>query len=372
MAIEGSCLRVPFEEARRYSRANQRIVEKDLPALVGAFHEKIGSDSTLESRYQERLHQLLERVQSNHGKEREYIRKLELRYQYLERLVKNNDPAQYHEWLDMRLRRLVVEYYLDAGELEFASSLVSELSVSDWIDVEVYADREQIMVELREKKSFAQALSWCSDNRQSLKKSKSLLEFCLRRQEMIEMSRSERIADALGYGRRHLYSWLAEEDVGSELWKLAESAMALVVSRNEKADEAHAETIDLFKREFNQLYGIYEPPLLAGIVRAGLTLLKTPNCGDPDYYNINCPACQPELAKIAADLPYAHHDNSILVCRITGERMDADNPPMVLPNGNVYSLNGLKKFAGEGSAKAKCPRTGAEFAWDELRKIFVT
>ena len=93
-----------------------------------------------------------------------------------------------------------------------------------------------------------------------------------------------------------------------------------------------------FEAAFRDLYGFPHQPHLVTIVCAGLVMFKTPNCGQPDDYNVNCPTCQSDLAAIAAHLPFAHYDSSILVCRITGKTMDEDNPPMVLPNGNVYSL----------------------------------
>ncbi len=47
--------------------------------------------------------------------------------------------------------------------------------------------------------------------------------------------------------------------------------------------------------------------------------------------------CVPELASIGTDLPYGMASMSRIVCRITREIMDEDNPPVVLPNGQVYS-----------------------------------
>lgn len=40
---------------------------------------------------------------------------------------------------------------------------------------------------------------------------------------------------------------------------------------------------------------------------------------------------------LAQRLPYAKHVHSRLVCAVTKEVMDEHNPPIVLPNGTVYS-----------------------------------
>ena len=54
--------------------------------------------------------------------------------------------------------------------------------------------------------------------------------------------------------------------------------------------------------------------------------------------NVNCPSCDLNaLGKLAKQLPLNHHVNSCIVCRITGEIMNENNLPMILPNGMVYS-----------------------------------
>jgi macrophage erythroblast attacher len=73
-------------------------------------------------------------------------------------------------------------------------------------------------------------------------------------------------------------------------------------------------------------------------MQAGLCALRTPFCYSEEDKNINCPVCDKETFGIVAEkLPNAHHVNSCLVCRISGEVMNEDNQPMVLPNGRVYS-----------------------------------
>ena len=46
------------------------------------------------------------------------------------------------------------------------------------------------------------------------------------------------------------------------------------------------------------------------------------------------------MGKLAEGLPSSHHTQSLIVCRATGAIMDADNPPYMLPNCNVYSMAG--------------------------------
>lgn len=49
------------------------------------------------------------------------------------------------------------------------------------------------------------------------------------------------------------------------------------------------------------------------------------------------PLSQEIIRKLAEPLPFAKHIHSKLVCYISKELMNEDNPPLVLPNGYVYS-----------------------------------
>jgi macrophage erythroblast attacher len=90
-----------------------------------------------------------------------------------------------------------------------------------------------------------------------------------------------------------------------------------------------------FYHEFTSLYSLTRNSSMQMTLEAGLAALKTPQCADDQ--NPNCPVCTSPFNKLASELPNSHHVNSCLVCRITGKIMDANNPPLVLPNGYVYS-----------------------------------
>ena len=59
---------------------------------------------------------------------------------------------------------------------------------------------------------------------------------------------------------------------------------------------------------------------------------------------------------LAAGLPYAKHQHSRLICAITKELMNENNPPMVLPSGTVYSEKAIKQHTKQG--KFLDPATG--------------
>ena len=53
------------------------------------------------------------------------------------------------------------------------------------------------------------------------------------------------------------------------------------------------------------------------------------------------------------------------------EIMNDSNPPMVLPNGYVYSTRAIEAIAAQNAGRVVCPKTGATYAIDEIRRAFV-
>ena len=68
---------------------------------------------------------------------------------------------------------------------------------------------------------------------------------------------------------------------------------------------------------------------------------------------LDCPCCTDILGRIAIKLPMAHQEHSALICRLSGVKMDENNPPVMLPNGQVYSLEALQGIAQNG--RVACP-----------------
>lgn len=80
---------------------------------------------------------------------------------------------------------------------------------------------------------------------------------------------------------------------------------------------------------------------------------------------------------LARELPFARHNNSKLICYVTRRRIDEDNPPMVLPNGYVYSRMGIEVLSARAKTKGQkgivCPRTGdGPFDKRDIVKAFIS
>jgi macrophage erythroblast attacher len=240
-------------------------------------------------------------------------------------------------------------------------------------DSELFQQLNEIERHLNEN-STSECLLWCFENRAHLKKNASPLEFYLRRQTYIEHTRKRDLNTAITYAKRFFPAWI-------DLYrKEIEQAMALLAISPGTEVEPYRSLYDpsrwddliaLFKKEYLDLHALPLKPQLVANIQAGLASLKTPLCGRPNDCNINCPVCVPPYSDLAVGLPFSHHENSSIVCRISSQVMNENNPPMVLPNGRVYSLNALQDLASKHQGQVSCPQTGQKFDISEAKKIFI-
>jgi macrophage erythroblast attacher len=131
------------------------------------------------------------------------------------------------------------------------------------------------------------------------------------------------------------------------------------------------ELIQQFRQDQFRLNGLPSTSTLDITLQAGLSALKTPVCGLPDHHNPNCPLCSEHIAQLAAALPFSQRSHSCIVCRISGEVMDERNPPMMMPNGMVYSKNALVAMAKENGGRITCPRTNERFLLTECKNVYL-
>jgi macrophage erythroblast attacher len=105
------------------------------------------------------------------------------------------------------------------------------------------------------------------------------------------------------------------------------------------------------------------------LVQAGLVALKNPPSSSSS--SREDPLHHPDFQALAAGLPYAKHVHSKLICAVTREIMTDANPPMVLPNGYVYSQKAVEQIAAQNGGKVVCPRTGSTYGLEEARRAFI-
>ena len=116
------------------------------------------------------------------------------------------------------------------------------------------------------------------------------------------------------------------------------SAIAFGWYKNVVQKDQAVTLVQTFRLAIYNLSTLPSEPLLHLAMYAGLASLKLPACYDPQTKNVDCPVCDSSIGKLAEEVPFSHHVNSTIVCRITGKIMDEDNTPMAFPtNGQVYS-----------------------------------
>ncbi|KAF4323407.1 hypothetical protein G195_003432 [Phytophthora kernoviae 00238/432] len=85
-----------------------------------------------------------------------------------------------------------------------------------------------------------------------------------------------------------------------------------------------------------------------------------------------CPACSEVGSQLCTGLPFAYHPHSRLVCRVTQSVMDEHNPPLVLPNGRVYSKRGIELLTQRSAdGMIKCVDTEDVFSPTDVKPVYI-
>ncbi|KAI8855173.1 CTLH/CRA C-terminal to lish motif domain-containing protein [Chytridium lagenaria] len=384
--LEQPLIKVPVEQFKRAFKTSQRHFEKELN-LVGTTAEALGKDGndsqsaedavkTLDNMVT-RLQSLKRKLKDSKSEEAAIVQRSRSRLDHLNELasIQLYESPVYERWSKARLNRVLVDYMLRQGFFRSAEHLTTTSGIENLVDLDLFSQSRKIETSLRNR-SCQECLQWCKENSSSLKKIKSKLEFNLRLQEYIEFVRERRLKDAITYLRK----WLTPfNDVYMKEIQLASALLAFNVQT--ECDRYKmlfdvgrwSQLIDQFRSDNFALNCLTFQPLLLTSLQAGLTALKTPMCYEPSNQNVNCPVCTADLFGVVAEkLPHAHHVNSCLVCKISGSIMNEDNPPMVLPNGNVYSAKALEEAAKKAGGVITCPRTNEQFHLSQARKAFIS
>uniref|UniRef100_A0A7C8YPA2 Macrophage erythroblast attacher n=1 Tax=Opuntia streptacantha TaxID=393608 RepID=A0A7C8YPA2_OPUST len=374
LKLEHQFLRVPFEHYKKTIRSNHRSVEKEVSAVISAVDSAsadLSCDDAVShlSSLVSRLQGLKRKLEEGNRTENLQAQRCRARLYHLE----SADAENISEWSNTRLKRILVDYMLRMSYYDSAVKLAETSNIQDLVDIDVFHEARRV-IEALQNKDVAPALAWCADNKSRLKKSKSKFEFQLRLQEFIELVRADNNMRAISYARKYLAPWGAThmKELQRVLATLAfrsstECATYKVLFEPKQWDYL----VDQFKQEFCRLYGMTLEPLLNIYLQAGLSALKTPFCYEDDCPKDD-PLSQENFRKLASPLPFSKQHHSKLVCYITKELMDTENPPMVLPNGYVYSSKALEEMARKNNGKITCPRTGLVCNYSDLAKAYIS
>jgi macrophage erythroblast attacher len=386
MDLEHPFIKAPYESLNKIFRNSQKVIEKEISQVISSVNEihRKKDQISKEEAYQTldklvtKLQSLKRKLQETNKEEQQLIQRCKTRLEHLDMIsdvemrVTNGETQR--RWYKIRLDRIMVDYLLREGFYNTAIMLAKDSNITELVDIDIFLAAKKV-VDTLSKGDCKEALKWCVDNRSKLKKINSKLEFKLRLQEFIELVRTNSLMDAIDYSRKHL-SPFAETHL-----KEIQIAMATLAFRKETTCDRYKELFEInkwkelvnqFQSDNNEIYNLTSQSLLTRNLTIGLSALKTWNCYNPQEFIPDCPICTPSFRILAKDVPVAHHTHSNLVCRISKENMNDDNPPMVLPNGYAYGFNALCEMADNNGGKITCPRTGQVFDFDQLRKAFIS
>ncbi|KAJ4764788.1 Macrophage erythroblast attacher [Rhynchospora pubera] len=378
MKLELQLLRVPVEHLKKTLRSTQRTAEKELSAVLAdissvaappaaAAAPPVSSLTNLVCR----LHGMKRKLEDFTRSEAGQVQRCRARIDHLEEF---SPQCQCNSnWNSTRLNQIILDYMLRMSYYDSASLFADSANIRELVDIDVFIEAREVVESLQNKK-VAPALAWCAENKSRLKKTKSKLEFLLRLQEFIEMVKLNDYLKAIAYARKYLAPWgpTYTKELQHVTATLAFKSGTNCTTYKVLFDACRWDyLVDEFKQEFCKMFGMTLEPLLQIYLQAGLSALKTPSCPQGQC-PIEDPLSQVTFMRLADPLPFSKQHHSKLVCFITKELMDTENPPLVLPNGYVYSSKALEEMAKNNSGKITCPRTGFECSFSDLTKAFIS
>ena len=294
-------------------------------------------------------------------------------YERLDYLSKPSSPEEVEKFERERLDRILVDYLLRESLTESGLAVLKNAALEELVDVDIFLETQTIASTL-EKRDCGSALVWCAENAGRLKKMKSSLEFNLRVQEFVEQVRSGKLLDAVQYARMHLAPW------SSIYSKQFYEAMGVLVFgpgtkceryRKYFAPARWDELVGWFKHDCFRLHNLTTESLLSVHLQAGLSVLNS-HRDSTEEVNIEDPMQLKQFQTLAAGLPRAKHLHSKIRCWLTKQVMTDENPPLLLPNGMVYSRKGLESMALADAGWITCPRTGYRCKLEQAERLYIS
>jgi len=238
---------------------------------------------------------------------------------------------------EKKLKNLLLDFFLREKYLETAKHYVEDEKINSTVEYTIFLEIQIILQSLK-KKDITEALNWCNTNKSKVSKLNSNIRFKLLKQQYVEIYKSGNVLEAVKFARENFSLHSDTKEISDIMIILAvrlENINYVPKIREILSEDRWIDLENDFKQVFFQVYSMKSSSPLEILFQSGLMSLKTPFC----YMNKNktCPVCCDEIGTLAMGLPGSQHPVSTLICRITGAIMDHMNPPMSLPNGQVYS-----------------------------------
>ncbi|XP_035672896.1 E3 ubiquitin-protein transferase MAEA-like [Branchiostoma floridae] len=394
-ALEHSSLKVPYEILNKKFRVAQKTIDREVSHVMQATSElekclegssaTVGKVVGLLDGVIEKLTGLKRKAEEAILAEDDSAKVCKRRIEHL-KLHDSEQPSTVIQWKKKRLDRMLVEHFLRCGYYNTAIKLAKHSGIEDYTNIDLFLVSKEVEESLKRHET-APCLAWCHDNKSKLRKMKltltsvvtkmSTLEFNLRTQEFIELVRGNHRLDAVKHARKYF------SQVDPEQMPEVQRIMGLLAYPPDTQVQPYKDfyepsrwdaMVQQFQWENFKIHQISNYSVFCLTLQAGLSSLKTPHCyRDPEsnYRNSQCPVCSKQMNELAKPLPFSHCAQSRLICNISGQIMNENNPPMMMPNGNVYGETALLAMAAENGGKVVCPRTKDTYTIDQVEKVFV-
>jgi len=124
-----------------------------------------------------RLQTLKRKLSSLQESQETYSAQSAARIEHLDELyhIPTLADVKYEEWSQTRLDRLLVDYLVRKGYTKSARALAADREIEKLVDVDEFESLTRIERSLRQERRVDLALTWCGENKQTLKK----MEVCL-------------------------------------------------------------------------------------------------------------------------------------------------------------------------------------------------
>eukprot|EP00668_Euglena_longa_P040756 GGOE01053654.1.p1 GENE.GGOE01053654.1~~GGOE01053654.1.p1 ORF type:complete len:382 (+),score=144.51 GGOE01053654.1:496-1641(+) len=380
MEYELPLLKVPVECMQKLCRAQQRNVDKDFLVVENAvknlmLREK--DDPNVENTCSS-IDKIVNKLRGVKRKLQEFDEvqvpqaACQARLEHLHQFHPARACVFGDSYNVTRVNRIIIDYLLRRGHIRTAEALCQRYRMEALVDIDLFRGFQAVIDSLR-RHSCTEALAWCKENQARLKKLKSTFELHLRMQEFIELAGANRKVQAVEYARKHLAPYAEQhlEQIKFCMAALCYDRTAPLPKYQELVDGSRWDRlVEEFRQDLLAVYQFSTHPLLHVALQAGILALNTHQVYQQWSYNVDDPMCNKLFQQLARRLPLTCKKNSSLVCRISGSVMDSNNPPVVLPNGQVYSFQTLEAMQ-EAQGYILCPATQERFQFHETCKAFV-
>uniref|UniRef100_G1NSK3 E3 ubiquitin-protein transferase MAEA n=1 Tax=Myotis lucifugus TaxID=59463 RepID=G1NSK3_MYOLU len=410
---------VPYETLNKRFRAAQKNIDREtshVTMVVAELEKTLSSCPAVDSVVSlldgvvEKLSVLKRKAVESIQAEDESAKLCKRRIEHLKE-HSSDQPAAASLWKRKRMDRMMVEHLLRCGYYNTAVKLARQSGIEDLVNIEMFLTAKEVEESL-ERRETATCLAWCHDNKSRLRKMKGRqgehdakpgrksrvasgspkesedlgMETIkgkpelVRRHSVLRRPRSQRDqpeeSDPLScrHARKHFSQAEGSQldEVRQVMGMLAFPPDTHISPYKDLLDPARWRMlIQQFRYDNYRLHQLGNNSVFTLTLQAGLSAIKTPQCykEDGSSRSPDCPVCSRSLNKLAQPLPMAHCANSRLVCKISGDVMNENNPPMMLPNGYVYGYNSLLSIRQDD--KVVCPRTKEVFHFSQAEKVYI-